>query len=308
MPSPSVSSQPRLQRHAVQGHCDVNGVSLYFELVTLTNHANARRFSSSQSSPPPLSPPQTSPPAACPHSPSASSASASASSSSPPPPPPPTSSSPHTDSMSACPFLASSFTNDTTNDVTFVLTPGGQFGATVAKDLRDRFERAVSLESSSSSAASSAEGAPGVASGWYRTHLLTWDRRNTGRSSFGYDTSAPVLLDEVADLLALLRALRLPNVHLYGFSSGSRVSLRLAVDHPDAVRSVVACPPTGGLGAAKVVSNMYYMQYVPLAQKGGMEAVAATDFFTEHLRENPHHAAALRQTDPAHFAVRRRSL
>lgn len=135
--------------------------------------------------------------------------------------------------------------------VTFVLTPGGQTGEDAAESLRDRFETVVT-ESTRSEVTR------------YKTiHLLTWDRRNTGQSSFCYSNSTtPVLVDEVEDLHELVvNILQLPNIYLYGFSSGARVSLRFAVDHPQAVQGVIACPPTGGLASAQLVARMYYTRY-----------------------------------------------
>lgn len=133
--------------------------------------------------------------------------------------------------------------------LSFVLTPGGQTGVDESADLRDRFEKFFvdALERGE-------ENLP------VELNILTWDRRNTGRSSFGYsNSSVPMLVEEAEDLHVLIAdRLGLPNTVLYGFSSGARVSLRLAVDHPDVIRGVVACPPTGGNYAARVVSSMYY--------------------------------------------------
>jgi pimeloyl-ACP methyl ester carboxylesterase len=146
------------------------------------------------------------------------------------------------------------------NPITFVLTPGGQTGVAAMAGLKARLEAAVLSQWRADGAGHDDDTAP--ARRFDAVHLLSWDRRNTGASSFGYsDSAVPVLADEAADLLALVtEELALPNVHLYGFSSGARVSLRLAADRPDVVVGVVACPPTGGQQAAKTVASMYYSQ------------------------------------------------
>ena len=137
--------------------------------------------------------------------------------------------------------------------LSFVLTPGGQTGVDESADLRIRFEKFFVDASERGEENMPAE-----------LNILTWDRRNTGHSSFGYaNSSVPMLVEEAEDLHHLIvDRLELPNVVLYGFSSGARVSLRMAVDHPNVVRGVVACPPTGGDHAARVVSKMYYSKCV----------------------------------------------
>ncbi|WP_017934190.1 alpha/beta fold hydrolase [Nocardioides sp. Iso805N] len=70
----------------------------------------------------------------------------------------------------------------------------------------------------------------------YRTYAA--ERPGHGRTpdregSFSY-------ADVLADTLAYLDALGLPDAHLVGFSDGAIAALLLARDHPDRVRSVVA--------------------------------------------------------------------
>lgn len=64
-----------------------------------------------------------------------------------------------------------------------------------------------------------------------------WPNRLTGDGS---DVSKSV--DE-ADLVALIRRLKLGRVHLIGHSAGAAVALRLAYDHPELVRTLVLGEP-----------------------------------------------------------------
>jgi len=66
------------------------------------------------------------------------------------------------------------------------------------------------------------------------------DLRGMGRSA-RVETYLPS--DWVADLLALLAHLGIANAHVYGISLGARVALRLAFDHPSAVRSLILDNP-----------------------------------------------------------------
>jgi len=55
---------------------------------------------------------------------------------------------------------------------------------------------------------------------------------------------------QAADLAALLRAERLAPAHVTGYSFGARVALRLALDHPDVVASLVLESPSAGIADA----------------------------------------------------------
>ena len=58
---------------------------------------------------------------------------------------------------------------------------------------------------------------------------------------------------------------------------------------------------TGGLAAAKRLAHRYYGQYLPIAQRGGMAAVCATEEFAERIRERPENRERLMRMDPARF-------
>lgn len=83
--------------------------------------------------------------------------------------------------------------------------------------------------------------------------VLTYDRRGYGASR-GPPRARPVR-DDAADLAGLLGSLDLFPAHVVGDSYGAAVALRLALDHPEMVRSVVAhdVPFLGLLDADPVV-------------------------------------------------------
>jgi 3-oxoadipate enol-lactonase len=106
---------------------------------------------------------------------------------------------------------------------------------------------------------------------WWRTvdalrptmRVITFDQRGVGRSearSPAYTTEA--LAD---DALAILDALELESVHVYGLSLGGMVAQQLALRHPRRVRSLV-------LGAT---------------QPGGRRAVRADDEVLAFFRRRP---------------------
>ncbi|MCI4350126.1 MAG: alpha/beta hydrolase [Thermoplasmata archaeon] len=71
-----------------------------------------------------------------------------------------------------------------------------------------------------------------------KAQVVAVDLRGHGRSplpegsTFGFDELAQ-------DLLALLDRLALPSVHVVGLSAGGFLALRLALDHPDRLRSLI---------------------------------------------------------------------
>jgi 3-oxoadipate enol-lactonase len=104
-----------------------------------------------------------------------------------------------------------------------------------------------------------------------RYRVLTLDLPGHGASPLlrGWP-SVGFMADEVA---RLLEALEEPPVHLVGLSLGGAVSLQLAVDHPDRVRSLTAVnafarlrPHVGGLGRGLV--RMALLAFGPMAAMG----------------------------------------
>lgn len=78
--------------------------------------------------------------------------------------------------------------------------------------------------------------------------VVTYDPRNTGRSTRDEPTAAVTTAEHAADLHALVTALGRGPVDLFGSSGGAVVALGLLALHPDDLRVLVAHePPVAGL-------------------------------------------------------------
>jgi pimeloyl-ACP methyl ester carboxylesterase len=115
--------------------------------------------------------------------------------------------------------------------------------------------------------------------------VLVYDRRNTGASEVAISGDSESA-EQAEDLLALLRALDTGPTYIAGCSSGSRLSLLLALSHPEAVRALLLWRVTGGAYAAEKLAFNYYAQFLDAAQRGGIEAVCETEHFAAMIRAN----------------------
>src|SRR4051794_25721932 len=91
--------------------------------------------------------------------------------------------------------------------------------------------------------------------------VLMYDRRNTGASEIGFPGESESH-EQAEDLLALLKALGTGPAYVAGCSSGSRLSLLLALHHPEAVKGLLLWRVTGGVFAARRLAFNYYEQYI----------------------------------------------
>ena len=131
--------------------------------------------------------------------------------------------------------------------------------------------------------------------------VLLHDRRNCGASDVvidGEDSEYEIWADDLCELLAQLGA---APVFAGGSSSGCRLSLLLALRHPEAVQGLLLWRVTGGPFAANRLAENYYGQFIEVAKQGGMAAVCDTEFFTERIESNPANRARLMAMDPARF-------
>jgi pimeloyl-ACP methyl ester carboxylesterase len=72
-----------------------------------------------------------------------------------------------------------------------------------------------------------------------RRYVIRYDHRDTGRStSFPVGTPSYSMADLAADALGLLDALEIPRAHVVGMSMGGGLAQRIAVEHPEHVRSL----------------------------------------------------------------------
>jgi pimeloyl-ACP methyl ester carboxylesterase len=130
---------------------------------------------------------------------------------------------------------------------------------------------------------------------------LIYDRRNCGESDIlieGEKSEQEIWADELA---ALLKQLDMAPAYLGGWSAGCRVALLTAIRHPEVVRGLLLGWVTGGGHAAQELAHNYYGQFIEAAERGGMEAVAATPFFAERIAQNAGNRERLLSMDPKEF-------
>jgi pimeloyl-ACP methyl ester carboxylesterase len=133
--------------------------------------------------------------------------------------------------------------------------------------------------------------------------VLTWDRRNTGRSDlyFGGEGSEQEIWAD--DLAELVQAVGFGPAWLAGGSAGCRVSLLAALRHPQAARGLVLWSASGGPYGSQFLGYQYHVPFIMAAQRGGMAAVAETPFFAERLAANPGNRERLMALDPDRFVA-----
>ncbi|MBM3344828.1 MAG: alpha/beta hydrolase, partial [Betaproteobacteria bacterium] len=141
-----------------------------------------------------------------------------------------------------------------------------------------------------------------VAAHGYR--VLIHDRRNTGASDVVFEGTpdAPTEYEIWAeDLYAMLKHFNATPAWVGGGSSGCRMSVLLALKHPDAVRGLLLWRVTGGEFAARRLAQQYYFQFIEAAKKGGMAAVCASEHFAERVKERPVNRDAIMKQDVNRF-------
>lgn len=141
-----------------------------------------------------------------------------------------------------------------------------------------------------------------IAEAGYR--VLVYDRRNTGASGIAIEGESENQ-EWADDLHALLLHVDAQPAYVGGSSSGCRLALLLALQHPDAVRGLLLWRVTGGAHAAQHLTNQYYTSHIEAARQGGMAAVCRLDHWSEVIGINPRARDALMAFDPQDFVSRR---
>ena len=157
------------------------------------------------------------------------------------------------------------------------LTPGGRRGLEAVQDLAAR-----------------------IAETGFR--VLIHDRRNTGAAEVAIDGDSESA-EQADDLLALLLELGTGPAYIAGSSSGSRMSLLLALKHPEAVRALLLWRVTGGAYAAERLAFNYYTKFLDAIRRGGMAAVCETEHFAAMIAANPANRELLRGLGAERFAA-----
>ncbi len=137
--------------------------------------------------------------------------------------------------------------------------------------------------------------------------VIIHDRRNCGRSDIviGGELSEQHLWAE--EMAGLLKQIGAAPAYAAGGSAGSRTSLTLAVRHPEVVKGVYVWEVSGGPRSAELMAPGYYGQYIEAAERGGMAAVAAMDFFAQRILDNPSNRERLLSMDVSEFCSAMRS-
>ncbi len=130
--------------------------------------------------------------------------------------------------------------------------------------------------------------------------VLIHDRRNTGASGIGFPGSSESH-EQAEDLSTLLRELGTGPAYIAGSSSGARMSLLLAHRDPDAVKGLLLWRVTGGTRAAECLAFNYYEQYIDAVDRGGIDAVLATEHFAAMAEANPASGETLRRMGAVAF-------
>ncbi|MBI2872680.1 MAG: alpha/beta fold hydrolase [Chloroflexi bacterium] len=140
--------------------------------------------------------------------------------------------------------------------------------------------------------------------------VLIYDRRNCGASDVVIErrwdaTGAGLSEQEIfaEDMYEILGHLNARPCWVGGVSAGCRVSLLLAIRHPDAVKGLLVWMVTGGAVAAKRLGYNYYEQFMEVAERQGMEGVLRTAFFAERVQQNPSNRERLLRLDPKEFVA-----
>jgi pimeloyl-ACP methyl ester carboxylesterase len=137
--------------------------------------------------------------------------------------------------------------------------------------------------------------------------VILHDRRNCGRSDVIIGGELSEQHQWAEDMAALLKQIGAAPAYAAGGSAGSRTSLTLAVRHPEVVKGVFIWEVSGGPRSGELMAPGYYGQYIEAAERGGMAAVAETEFFAQRLQDNPSNRERLLSMDVQAFcAVMRR--
>jgi len=130
--------------------------------------------------------------------------------------------------------------------------------------------------------------------------VVLYDRRNTGASSIAIEGDSENQ-EWADDLHALLREIDAEPAFVGGSSSGCRLALLLALQHPEAVRGLLLWRVTGGAHAAEHLTNQYYTSHIEAARRGGMAEVCRLDHWKEVIGINRQARDALTALQPDDF-------
>jgi pimeloyl-ACP methyl ester carboxylesterase len=131
--------------------------------------------------------------------------------------------------------------------------------------------------------------------------VLLHDRRNCGASEVAIEPLGSEHEIWADDLYELCKQLGAYPICAGGSSAGARLALLFALRHRDVANGLLLWRVTGGAHAAEKLSQQYYGAFIELAEKGGMEAVCASEHFAECIRARPSNRDRLMRMSPRNF-------
>lgn len=138
-----------------------------------------------------------------------------------------------------------------------------------------------------------------IAEAGYR--VVVHDRRNCGGSEVSIDDPSPEQVTWVEDLYELLAYLGALPVFAGGASAGCRLSLMLAISHPEAVSGIFVSRPSGGDFAATYLAKSNYDGFLEAARAGGMPTVCEDTAMKDLISRRPSNREKLLAMDPDRF-------
>jgi pimeloyl-ACP methyl ester carboxylesterase len=126
-----------------------------------------------------------------------------------------------------------------------------------------------------------------------RCRVISFDNRGTGRS--GKPATGYEFADMASDVVGLLDDLRLPRVHLFGFSMGGAIAQELAIHYPDRIGRLILFGTFCGGIWAEPASHEVFRRLLPAANQTPEEAARQAwpvTYSPEYLAAN---AAAVEQ-------------
>lgn len=132
-------------------------------------------------------------------------------------------------------------------------------------------------------------------------HVLIHDRKNSGRSSFAFDSTESEEDIWVKDLLKLWDQLNIETSYVIGRSRGARVALKLGLENSDRVSGLFLWGISGGRKAARFLRDYYYCKYLTACKNGGMSEVAETGHIAVAIGLRPNLKKLILKTKPDQF-------
>ena len=131
--------------------------------------------------------------------------------------------------------------------------------------------------------------------------VLLHDRRNCGASEVAIEPLGSEHEIWADDLALLARQLGANSLYVGGSSAGARLAILFALRHRPMTKGLLLWRLTGGSHAANTLAELYYGDFIKLAQAGGMKAVCQSDHFAACIKVRPSNKERLMRMSPEEF-------